>query len=104
MSKTVKLQWKPTKSHNNHLDDWNHFTQEGQVGEYPEEIAKEKLADFPNNFVVYKAVEKPKKKAQPQPGNLPEEEQQPEEKEEDKEKAVEEAPDKMQKDEQTKKK
>ena len=63
MGKMIKLQFKPAKSHKNHLDSHNHFTEEGQVGEYPEDIAKEKLADFPNNFSVYKQDVPPKKKA-----------------------------------------
>ena len=63
--KMVKLQFKPTKSHRNHLDDWNHFTQDEQVGEYPESVAKEKLADFPLNFKIYREQNAPEKKAKP---------------------------------------
>ena len=59
----LNLQFKKYPGHLNHLDNWNHFTEDGQVGEYPEEIGKEKLADFPNNFVEYKQPEPPKKVA-----------------------------------------
>jgi len=65
--KKVKLQFKPSKSHRNHNDIYNLFTKEGQVGEYPESVAKEKLADFPLNFEVYREVKEPVAKAMPQP-------------------------------------
>jgi hypothetical protein len=95
--KIIKLQFKPTKIHKNHLDNYNHFTKEGQVGEYPEEIAKEKLADFPNNFIVYKQPAPPKITAKKLPGNpIKDKTNQP--------KKVEDEPDKMMKEEQTKKK
>ena len=85
--KMIKLQFKKVKSHLNHADDWNHFTEDGQVGEYPEEIGRQKLVDFPNSFTEYKQPEAPKKKAKPQP-----------------KKTIEEAPDKSLKESGTKKK
>jgi hypothetical protein len=63
--RTIKLQFKPSKSHKNHLDDWNHFTKDGQVGEYPYDVGKGKLADFPLNFTEYKQPAEPKKIAKP---------------------------------------
>ena len=98
MEKVINLQWRPTKSHKNHLDNWNHFTEEGQVGEYPEDVAKEKLADFPDNFVEYKQPAPATKKAKPQPGN-PIKDEKPEEP-----KKVEDEPDKALKDANTKRK
>lgn len=61
--RTIKLQFKPSKNHKNHLDDWNHFTKDEQVGEYPYEVGKEKLADFPLNFTEHKQSAEPKKTA-----------------------------------------
>ena len=81
--RTIKLQFKPAKSHKNHLDDWNHFTKDGQVGEYPHEIGKQKLVDFPLNFTEYKQPAEPKKVAKPVPEQF------------EKPKKVEDEPDKM---------
>jgi len=72
MSKIVKLVFKPAKSHKTHNDEWNLFTKEGQVGAYPEEVADQKLADFPNNFSIYRGEEKPKAKAMPMEKGLKE--------------------------------
>lgn len=87
--KTIKLQFRPAKGHKNHLDNWNHFTEDGQVGEYPEDIGKQKLIDFPLNFTEYRQPAAPKKKAKPMPWDKPE-------------KKVEDEPDKMMKEEKTK--
>lgn len=57
MEKTIKLKFKKLKNYKNHLDDWNHFTEDGQVGVYPETIGKQKLADFPLCFT--EAISKP---------------------------------------------
>ena len=66
--KTIKLQFKPAKGHKNHNDEWNVFTKDGQVGVYPEEIGKQKLIDFPLNFIEYNQPAPPKNKAKPLPG------------------------------------
>ena len=50
MQKTIKLKFKKLKNYKNHLDNWNHFTEDGQVGEYPYDVGKQKLADFPLCF------------------------------------------------------
>ena len=91
--KLVKLVFDPSKSHRTHNDEWNVFTEKGQVGEYPESVAKEKLADFPLNFKVYREAIEPEKKAKPQPKPI-EEEEQP--------KKVKDEPDKMDKGAKTK--
>ena len=91
--KMIKLQFRKVKSHLNHLDNWNHFTEDGQVGEYPEEIGKEKLADFPLNFTEYMG-ERAKKKAKPVKLKKEEPDQEP--------KKVEEEPNKILKESETK--
>lgn len=62
-ARKIKLQFRPAKGHTTHLDDWCHFTQDGQVGEYPYEIGRQKLQDFPLNFIEWKQPTTPKKKA-----------------------------------------
>jgi len=52
----MKLQFKSTKSHRNHYDDWN-VLKDGEVGEYPDDVGKEKLIDFPLNFSEFKPKE-----------------------------------------------
>lgn len=49
----MKLRFKATKSHRNHYDNWNSL-KDGGVGEYPDDVGKEKLRDFPDNFEVVK--------------------------------------------------
>lgn len=49
----MKLQFKATRSHRNHYDNWN-VLKDGEVGEYPDDIGKEKLQDFPLNFTELK--------------------------------------------------
>lgn len=61
--RTIKLQFRPAKGHKNHLDDWCHFTQDGQVGVYPYEVGRKKLIDYPLNFTEWKQPTIPKKKA-----------------------------------------
>jgi len=65
--KMIKLQFRPSKSHRTHNDVWNVFIEDGQVGEYPADVAKQKLVDFPLNFTEYKQEAQPKKVAKPQP-------------------------------------
>jgi len=49
----MKLQFKSTKSHRSHYDDWN-VLKDGEIGEYPDDIGKDKLRDYPNNFIEFK--------------------------------------------------
>ena len=52
--KKVKLLFKASKSHRTHNDDYN-VLYDGDIGEYPEDVAKLKLRDFPLNFSEVKA-------------------------------------------------
>lgn len=51
--KTVKLRFKATKFIHIQNDAYN-VLRDGEVGEYPDEIGREKLKDFPDNFELVK--------------------------------------------------
>ncbi len=67
MEKTIKLKFKKLKNYKNHLDDWNHFTEDGQVGIYPEKIGKQKLVDFPLCFMEMTSRSEPKFESKSKP-------------------------------------